>query len=298
MGPPPAILRAPAHRIPTLWALYRPLLRAATAAPLPHPHRRALRKHVRDEFRLSRNLGNLDRIRARLRDAEQLLHDLDCAPHSHSHLSRLRALASHLVSRPRPRPPTPPLPPSSTCIHRKPTPRPSILHATHFHPPLVRTRPQPLALSMLIFRRRQAAQKRFDRLAQARELERVARDVEREEGELGMLRGASGQGQSGGELTRREPAGEQGEGERWGDEWRGWIREAREKELTEQRRNELRIPPDLFRRASALNRQRERNSAEAALRRKQKKGREAAQGQPGAAGRAGGEAGQRTIRRP
>ncbi|GAA5997604.1 uncharacterized protein JCM10292_000964 [Rhodotorula paludigena] len=292
MGPPPAILRSPAHRIPTLWALYRPLLRAATAAPLPHPHRKALRKHVRDEFRLSRNLGNLDRIRARLRDAEQLLHDLDCAPHSHSHLSRLRALASHLVSRPRPRPPTPPLPRKPTPP--KPRPRPSILHATHFHPPLVRTRPQPLALSMLIFRRRQAAQKRFDRLAQARELERVARDVEREERELGMLRGASGPRGAG--PSRELGAGEgEGEEQRWGDEWRAWIREAREKELKEQRRNELRIPPDLFRRVSALNRQREKNSAEAAQRRKQKKGREAAQGEAGAAGR---ESEQRRSRRP
>ncbi|KPV73077.1 uncharacterized protein RHOBADRAFT_46172, partial [Rhodotorula graminis WP1] len=71
MPPPHALLSSPLHRIPTLWSLVRPLLRAARTAPLPPPHRDALANHVRAHFRLHRNLGNVERVRRKLVDAQQ-----------------------------------------------------------------------------------------------------------------------------------------------------------------------------------------------------------------------------------
>lgn len=72
MPPPHALLSSPLHRIPTLWSLFRPLLRAAKSAPLEQAHRDALHRHVRDEFKRSRNIGSAERARRRLVEAEQV----------------------------------------------------------------------------------------------------------------------------------------------------------------------------------------------------------------------------------
>jgi len=72
MPPAHALLSSPQHRLPTLWSLFRPLLRAARTAPLDHLHRDALQAHVRTEFRSGRTLGSVDRARRKLGEAEQV----------------------------------------------------------------------------------------------------------------------------------------------------------------------------------------------------------------------------------
>ncbi|GAA5897759.1 hypothetical protein JCM5296_000874 [Sporobolomyces johnsonii] len=234
MAGPISPLSSPLHRLPTLWSLYRPLLRAASAAPLDPPHRLALRDHVRQEFKRWRKLQNVQRVKRKWTEAEQLLHSLENCHSSASHLSNIRTLASHLSARfHRPSPPRPPPPP-----RRKPRLTPSILRATAFHPPMSRLRPQPIGTSMMIFNRRRASQRRYDLLEKAKEYVEMARAEERFETDTGA-RGAAG-----------AAAGEA----RWGGEWEDWIREARKKEWKEQQRNEMRIPPELQLKAREANR--------------------------------------------
>ncbi|GAA6048734.1 hypothetical protein JCM3770_003934 [Rhodotorula araucariae] len=246
MTPPHALLSSPLHRIPTRWSLYRPLLRAAQSAPLDQEHCRALQRYVRDGFKRARNLGSVDRARRKLVEAEQFLHQLEGAAHSATHLSNLRALASHLLLRRPPSPPRParPAPPP----RRKPLISPSILHSTPFNPPMPRLRPQPLATSMMIFRRRRASQKRFDKLVTAREM-------------LALVQAEM-------VFDARAGAREKQEDGRWGDEWRAWIAEARVKDAKEQARNALRIPPEMQQQAREAGTERERRRKERATRRK------------------------------
>ncbi|GAA5938491.1 hypothetical protein JCM1841_006042 [Sporobolomyces salmonicolor] len=229
-----SLLSSPLHRLPTLWSLYRPLLRAASAAPLDPPHRQTLRDYVRQEFKRWRKLQNVQRVRLKWTEAEQLLHSLQTSHNSATDLSALRTLASRLSARRRrPAPARPaPRPP------RKPRLTPSILRATSFHPPMSRLRPQPIGTSMMIFNRRRASQKRYDLLEKAKEYVEMARAEARFETGLG----------TGG--AAREA--------RWGGEWEGWIREARTKESKEQQRNEMRIPAELQLKAREANRRRER----------------------------------------
>lgn len=83
-----------------------------------------------------------------------------------------------------------------------------------------RIRPQPIGTSMMIFRRRRASQKRYDKLDVAREMVALVQE----------------------ESAFERRVGENVEG-RWGDEWRGWMAEARQREIKEQARNAVR--PDL-----------------------------------------------------
>ncbi|GAA5914321.1 hypothetical protein JCM8208_004434 [Rhodotorula glutinis] len=252
MPPPHALLSSPLHRIPTKWSLFRPLLRAARSAPLDHHHRDALYAHVRHHFKHARGLGSVERARRKLVEAEQFLHQLDSASHSSTHLDRLRALASHLLLR---QPPPPPRSSRSSAVptpspSRKPKPflSPSILPSTSFHPPLSRLRPQPLATSMMIHRRRRASQKRYDTLDMARDMVELGRAEDEFERAVGVGMGG----------------GERGEGGRWGDEWRAWMVDAREKEAREQARNALVVPPELQRQAREAARERERRRVERA----------------------------------
>ncbi|BGP43847.1 hypothetical protein JCM10449v2_007904 [Rhodotorula kratochvilovae] len=101
---------------------------------------------------------------------------------------------------------------------------------------------------MMIFRRRRASQKRYDKLETAREMLALAHA----------------------ELVFDTKVGARGKREtwRWGDEWREWIADARVKEAREQARNAMRIPPEMQRQAREAGKERERRRAERAQRRK------------------------------
>ncbi|GAA6059130.1 hypothetical protein JCM10212_003877 [Sporobolomyces blumeae] len=234
------LLQSPLHRVPTLWSLYRPLLRAARLAPLDADERNAIERYVKDEFKRSRKVANVERVAQSWREGETLLHQLESSHASSSHVSRLRELASHLVSRRRV-PSHPPRPPNQNPPQRsnraQPRPLPSIMHSTQFNPPMPRLDPQPLATTMMIFNRRRASQKRYDRVAQAKELVADDEEARFEARILGRTKTAVGR-----EL---------------GWEWKDWIKDARRKEIKEQARNNMRIPDAMQARANRLHKARE-----------------------------------------
>ncbi|GAA6038710.1 hypothetical protein JCM8097_002359 [Rhodosporidiobolus ruineniae] len=233
---PRTLLQLPAHRLAVRWSLYRPLLLAANIPQLEPTQQQALKSYVRDEFRRNRKLQGEQRIRRKLVEGEKFLQDLQQASTSTVILDRMRQLASHLVARHSVSPRPPPRP-SSPAPSPRTTRRPSIIHSTLFHPPMQRLRPQPIGLSMMIFNRRRAMQKRFDRAVVAKELAGYGRDEEQFENAAGVGKVVGG---------------------RWGAEWQDWIREAKGKEMKEYKRNEMRISPELQAQARKASRQRER----------------------------------------
>ena len=80
---------------------------------------------------------------------------------------------------------------------------------------MLRVKPQPVQTSMMIFNRRRKSQKRYDSLERAREYVEMMQEEEGFEGRLGKREGG------------------------WGDEWKEWMRDAREKEKREQERNNV-----------------------------------------------------------
>lgn len=106
------------------------------------------------------------------------------------------------------------------------------MHATQFYHPIPRLRPQPIEITMTIFNRRRTSQRRYDKLEQAKQFVQLAQAAERFEQDLLPW---SGRGRSGGE----------GKGQgRLGDEWRTWIKDAREREKREVARSKVgRQPP-------------------------------------------------------
>ncbi|GAA5908487.1 uncharacterized protein JCM6883_005563 [Sporobolomyces salmoneus] len=235
-----ALLESPLHRIPTLWSLYRPLLRATRSVPLELQERKALYGYIRDGFKRSKKLGNVEKVKRKWIEAEQLLTQLEGCSTSTTYLERTRELARYLVSRSSlPLHPPPPLPASASATSHsdsKCRERPSILHATQFSPSMLRIRPQPIGTSMMIFNRRRKSQKRFDQLVIAREYVEMMREEER--------------------FERRTKGGNEG-GRKWGGEWIEWIKDAKEKERREQTRNNMRITEELQARANKLNKERE-----------------------------------------
>ncbi|GAA5871000.1 hypothetical protein JCM8547_000054 [Rhodosporidiobolus lusitaniae] len=226
------------HRQSMRWSLYRPLLRATAGVPLEQQQCLALREWVREEFKRNSKDKHVQRIRRKVHEAEQSLSQLESTEHSAYHLDRMRELASHLLARKAvssPPPASTPAPPPA----RKPRLRPSILHSTQFHPPMPRLRPQPIGTSMMIFNRRRQSQKRFDKATLAREMVALGKAEETFVKELRVREDGVGAG-------------------KWGGEWASFVREAKGKEVKEHKRNEMRIPPEMQRRASNLNKQRER----------------------------------------
>ncbi|GAA5971197.1 hypothetical protein JCM3765_007354 [Sporobolomyces pararoseus] len=228
---------SPLHRIPTLWSLYRPLLRSTRSAPLEYKEQKVLQRYIRDEFKRSTKLANIEKVKRRWNQAEQLLHQIEGSNYCTLHLNRLKELTLYLSNRSS-LPLHPPPSPSPQGVNKKPSPRPTILHSTQFRPPMLRIRPQPIETSMMIFNRRKKSQKRFDKLSLAREYLQFMREEEN--------------------FEKRFTRSRRGEGEgRWGEEWRDWIRDAREKEKKEQERNNMRVPEKLIERARRLNKKRE-----------------------------------------
>lgn len=109
--------------------------------------------------------------------------------------AKYSAISSHLaLIRPAPLPAPKPPP-------RKPVLMPGIIFSTAYNPPLPRLKPQPEHISMLIFNRRKAVQRRWDRFAVAQERLQEAREETRFEQRLGVDEG------------------------RWGEDWAGTIQD-------------------------------------------------------------------------
>ncbi|GAA5937965.1 LYR motif-containing protein [Sporobolomyces koalae] len=230
------LIASPLHRIPTLWSLYRPLLRAARQCPISAQDRFVLLHHIRQEFKRSKRLANPNRIRIEWTRAEHLLDQLERSHHSTRHLSETLALTTHLShidAEPGTDGARPPRRRTAKTQGRTPirvSVRPTIIHSTLYNPPMLRLRPQPLSTSMMFRNRRIDSQRRYDRLAIAREYLEYARD---------------------------EQAFERDSNGRWGTEWTEWIKLARAREKREQARNNLTIPDKMQARARRINLNRE-----------------------------------------
>ncbi|GAA5869313.1 hypothetical protein JCM8547_008642 [Rhodosporidiobolus lusitaniae] len=211
------------HRQSMRWSLYRPLLRATAGVPLEQQQCLALREWVREEFKRNSKDKHVQRIRRKVHEAEQFLSQLESTEHSEYHLDRMRELAPHFLARKAvSSPPLASKPAPSPS--RKPRLRPSILHSTHFHPPMPRLRPQPLGTSMMIFNRRRQSQKRFDKATLAREMVALGKAEETFVKELRVREDGVGAG-------------------KWGGEWASFVREAKGKEVTDYKRNECGFQP-------------------------------------------------------
>ncbi|ORY82952.1 hypothetical protein BCR35DRAFT_79383 [Leucosporidium creatinivorum] len=238
----PSPLLSPLHRIPVLWSLYRPLLRLSSNFPVQRQQRtteserkgrastgNALQAHVRRLFRRGRKLGNLQQVKKRLTEAHTLLDDLQRAQDgSAHHHQQITLLSAHLARyTPISSPPPPAVPP-------KPRRSPSILFSTPYHPPLPRLKPQPEHISMMIFNRRRAIQRRWDRVE---ETKAWAEDGKREaefDRRLGFEAGAKGE---------------------WGLEWKEMANELGRKAGKEARLSQMRISPEMQEKANIVNRQ-------------------------------------------
>ncbi|KAG0660778.1 hypothetical protein C6P46_004462 [Rhodotorula mucilaginosa] len=246
------LLRSPLHRVPVLWSLYRPLLRSSRLGQLnlPLEHVSALQNYIRQRFKHGRHLTGVGK----------LLDQLETAHESSTKAKQVCTLAAHLAARESLRPPRPPRPVQKPL--RKPRVYPSIMHATQFYHPIPRLRPQPIEITMTIFNRRRTSQRRYDKLEQAKQFVQLAQAEERFKQDLLARpgRGRAGTGGGGGGEAR-------GQG-RLGDEWRTWIKDAREREKREVARSKLRISPELQEQARKANRARELRRAQAAHLRK------------------------------
>ncbi|BGP27973.1 hypothetical protein JCM10295v2_006960 [Rhodotorula toruloides] len=209
-------LLSPLHRFPVLWSSYRPLLRAARTAPLDEHHRLAIEQYIKREFRQWRRLRTADKVRPKLREAEEFLHRLESAAHSTGHLERMRELADHLILRQAKKP--------MHVVKPRlvPRPVPSIIRASAFNPPMLRMRPQPIKTTMMICDRRRASQRRYDKRVLAKELVDISEQEERIERAAGV----------------RDSRQQAIATTRVADEWRDWIRQAQRREQREYKRKE------------------------------------------------------------
>lgn len=148
----------------------------------------------------------------------QFLHRLESASHSTAHLERMRELADHLILR-HAKKPTHVVKPQVA-----PKPVPSIIRPSAFNPPMLRMRPQPIKTSMMIFDRRRASQRRYDKLVLAKELVELSVAEERIEWAAGV----------------RKPKRPGLSTTRVADEWRGWISYAQQQEQREYKRRDVR----------------------------------------------------------
>lgn len=82
----------------------------------------------------------------------------------------------------------PPPPPTPAYVH--PVRSPGVIFSTPYNPPLPRLKPQPLGISMMIFNRRAAIQRRWDRFAVLKDWES---DLREEDSFLARV-GVQGQG--------------------------------------------------------------------------------------------------------
>ncbi|KAH8921936.1 hypothetical protein BT69DRAFT_1282791 [Atractiella rhizophila] len=159
------------HRIPTLWSLYRPLLRKAP--------RSVIKKWIRQRFRLERHLTSQVLIKdslvffhKALREFEQW-HANQERRILHRYLSHASAFAkAQLRKAPKPKLP-----------ERKPIIKPGIIKASLDRKPMLRLHPQPAWISAMIRRRikrynqRDRGQKELNTFLQDSKWDTLERDL-------------------------------------------------------------------------------------------------------------------------
>lgn len=114
-------------------------------------------------------------------------------------------------------------PPSVPAVEekkRRPVLTPGIIKATPYNPPLPRLKPQPDGITMMLFNRRKAIQRRWDRFEVAKS--RVEESLEERK------------------FEERLGVGKKGEGGTWGGEWESELRGLKECFGREAKRNLVR----------------------------------------------------------
>ncbi|KAM0789867.1 hypothetical protein ACM66B_006713 [Microbotryomycetes sp. NB124-2] len=175
---PPSPLSSAGHRVTVLWSLYRPLMRFGSLHGGP-----VMLDHVRRTFRKSQGWTSVQRIKRELTDMYNLLDDLQAASRGSVKASQAIKHLVAYISSTKKRAPV-----AATAEAAKTPPRrtPGILHAQLMHPPLPRLKPQPLALSLMIFKRRKAIQNRADRASLGKSMVQLGKEESRFERDLGL----------------------------------------------------------------------------------------------------------------
>ncbi|SCV74610.1 BQ2448_7639 [Microbotryum intermedium] len=228
------LIHSPAHRIPTLWSLYRPLLRFSSVQIHPSIESRVLRDYVKREFRRATKLTGRDKVRDKLVKGYELLDLLETTSTSPTSLNRLRSLIQHIsLSSPHKKPlPTPP-PPLKPRLTR------GILQAQPYHPPLPRLKPQPIGMGAMIYERRKRISKRWSESDKVKTWSEDGRNEDRFEREV--LLGASGRAD-----------GQQPQQQVWGKEWTDLWNQWKGKTKREMKMNEMKTPKEMQERASRV----------------------------------------------
>lgn len=170
------------HRVPTLWGLYRGLLKNV---PTNHIH---IKTHIRAEFRRNRHRTGTERTISQLQRGYKLLETFSRAAQGDNHAQRIldrynsflgwrlerrewqKAIAAEVKEQTRPR----------SIVTG------SLIWPTPFNPPLPRLNPQPLHITMMIKKRKKEKEKRAERLHQMHEYRLLlAGEAEFENGLLG-----------------------------------------------------------------------------------------------------------------
>ncbi|KAF8886728.1 hypothetical protein BD779DRAFT_1441452 [Infundibulicybe gibba] len=155
----------PAHRIPTLWSLYRGLLREAPTDNI--------RFRVRALFRRNHHLTSTDATRKQLGTGYKWLEMFKTANSGDVKLQAVLQRYSSLIAAKREKEYWKQLVRKEVAWQDRLLNRPILtggfLRPTFANPPLPRLKPQPLAISRIIYKRRLARERRFMRLIDLKE---------------------------------------------------------------------------------------------------------------------------------
>ncbi|KAF9528710.1 hypothetical protein CPB83DRAFT_309370 [Crepidotus variabilis] len=178
--------RLAAHRIPTLWSLYRGLLRASPTEPVKF--------RVRALFRLNQHLTGIEKTKEKLLLGYKWLEFFQKAQGGNPHCQLVMERYSRLIEEKRAKADLKRILKgeleNQLRMRTQPIYTGGFIRPTMFHGPLPRMKPQPEHISMTIRNRIRAREKRITRQA---EMQHALRDLELErEFEEGLLREANG----------------------------------------------------------------------------------------------------------
>ncbi|KAF7430485.1 hypothetical protein PC9H_006193 [Pleurotus ostreatus] len=168
-----------AHRIPTLWGLYRGLLR--------HAPSEVIRCRVRELFRQNQHLTGTEATRAKLRQGHQWRDAFQAAYEGDARMQAVLSRYDRLLKTRRDRLRLENMLREELAWQKRLKNRPmltgSFLRATLSNRPLPRLKPQPLAITMMIKRRRAARERRALKLMAVNEwIDDLRREREFEDG--------------------------------------------------------------------------------------------------------------------
>ncbi|KAF4593341.1 hypothetical protein AB1N83_010168 [Pleurotus pulmonarius] len=168
-----------AHRIPTLWTLYRGLLRYAPSE--------LIRCRVRELFRQNQHLTGTESTRSKLRQGHQWRDVFQAAHEGDTRMRNVLSRYDRLLKARRDRLRLEGMLREELAWQKRLKNRPmltgSFLRATLSNRPLPRLKPQPLAITMMIKRRRAARERRALKLIVVNEwIDDLRREREFEEG--------------------------------------------------------------------------------------------------------------------